>query len=116
MSVTATGPTFYPAPSQTSAPMRPKLQEGLISTGSLSPRPSVGPTPVPTRVPAPRPADAAAGMITLSPATLHARRNSTPGPPGYNEHHSREMPEFMQPVQEMQGVGGLGAGNWEIQG
>ncbi|KAN0099836.1 hypothetical protein V8E51_013611 [Hyaloscypha variabilis] len=115
-SVATTGPTFYPAPSQTSAPMRPKLQEGLISTGSPSRRSSVAPTPVPARVPVPRPADAAGGMIPLSPATLHARRNSTPGPPGYNEHHTRDMPEFMQPVQEMQGAGGLGAGHWEMQG
>jgi hypothetical protein len=116
MSGATTGPTFYPAPSQTSAPMRLKLQEGLISTDSPSPRPSVAPTPVPTRVPVPRPADAAGGMIPLSPATLHAMRNSIPGPPGYNEHHNREMPEFMQPMQEMQGAGGLGAGYWEMQG
>ena len=116
MSVQTTGPTFYPAPSQPSGTVRQKLQEGLISRGSPSPRPSVAPTPVPTQVSMPKPTAPAAGMIPLSPATLPSRRNSTPGLPRYNEYDSREISEFMEPVPEMQGAGGLEAGHWEMQG
>jgi len=47
---------------------------------------------------------------------LPSRRNSTPGLPGYNEYDSREISEFMEPVPEMQGAGGLEAGHWEMQG
>ena len=74
------------------------------------------PTPVPTQVSMPKPTAPAAGMIPLSPATLPSRRNSTPGLPRYNEYDSREISEFMEPVPEMQGAGGLEAGHWEMQG
>jgi hypothetical protein len=55
-------------------------------------------------------------LIPLSPTSLPARSNLSPGPPGYSEHDGREIPEFVETIPEMQGVGRNGLGQWEIQG
>jgi hypothetical protein len=118
MTAPPTGPTFFPASGQPSGRTRSKPQEGLISRISPATIPFVEPAaaPLPTRVSMSMPADPRIGLIPLSPTSLPARSTLSPGPPGYSEHDGREVPEFMETIPEMQGVGRNGLGQWEMQG
>ena len=113
-----TGPTFFPASGPPSGRTRSKPQEGLISRFSLATVPFVepAPAPLPARVPVSMPADPRIGLIPLSSTSLPARPNFSPGPPGYSEHDGREVPEFVETIPEMQGIGRNGLGQWEMQG
>jgi hypothetical protein len=118
MTAPPTGPTFFPASGPPSGRTRSKPQEGLISRISPATIPFVEPAaaPLPAPVSVSMPADPRIGLIPLSSTSLPARPNFSPGPPGYSEHDGREVPEFVETIPEMQGIGRNGLGQWEMQG